>query len=170
MGVVQKIGNALIQICVGIAQGARPVIAYNYAAGDRKRTKSLAIGALSIMAVFTVTGVIIVELIPGVLVHLFLPSGKAVEVAQGYLRIWILCIIGIGMIEVFNSIFQALNLVNIAMANTLINKGLLLTPVLLILIRFIGINGVVISQPITENLTAIVLAIIYSVVVRKKVS
>ncbi len=54
------------------------------------------------------------------------------------------------------------------MANTIINKGFLLTPVMIILSNLFNISSIVISQPITENFTAAVLFIIYLIVIKKK--
>ncbi len=77
---------------------------------------------------------------------------------------------GIGFIELFNSVFQALGKWKISMANTIVNKGVLLTPVMLILLNIFGINGILISQPITESVTEIALAFIYIYVIKKELS
>ncbi len=169
-GVVQKIGNAFMQICVGIAQGVRSVLSYNYSAGYYKRTKSIISASMLVMAIYTVVCVVITQIVPDVLVSLFIPNGESAPVAAGYLRTWIFCMFGIGFIELFNSVFQALGKWKISMANTIINKGVLLTPVMLILTGVMGINGILISQPITESVTAIALAFIYIGVIKKELS
>ena len=166
-GVVQKIGNAFMQIGIGIAQGIRAVLAFNYSSGLYKRSKDIIKGAIVVMGAFIIVCISLVECFPSVLVHLFIPGGESAEVAAGYLQTWIFCLIGIGFIELFNSVFQAIGRWKISMANTIINKGLLLTPVMVLLVQYMKIPGIIISQPITENLTAIVLAVIYVAVMRK---
>lgn len=160
-GVVQKIGNAFMQICVGIAQELRPVVSYNYSWGLLKRVKSIINGGIVVMAAWVIVCQMLIAVIPTMIVNLLIPSGESVPVAVGYLRMWIFCIIGFGFIELFNAAFQSIGKWKISMANTIINKGLLLTPVMMLLANLFGINGIVISQPITENLTAIVLFFIY---------
>lgn len=167
-GVVQKIGNAFMQICVGIAQGIRPVVAYNYAYGLLKRVRSIIRGGIVIMAGWVLACQIVVALAPVFLVNLLIPSGESVPVAVSYLRVWILCIIGFGFVELFNAVFQSLGRWQISMANTIINKGFLLTPVMVLLANLKGIQGIIISQPITENLTAVVLFIIYLIVMKRE--
>ena len=54
------------------------------------------------------------------------------------------------------------------MANTIVNKGLLLTPIMILLANLFGIDGIVISQPITENFTAIVLFAIYLTLIKQE--
>lgn len=167
-GVVQKIGNAFMQICVGIAQGIRPVIAYNYAAGALKRVKSLINGGIVVMAAWVIACQILIAVAPENVVKLLIPTGEAVPVAVSYLRVWIFCIIGFGFIELFNAAFQSIGRWKISMANTLINKGFLLTPVMVLLAKIMGIQGIVISQPLTENATAVVLLIIYIIVMKRE--
>lgn len=167
-GVVQKIGTAFMQICVGIAQGIRPVVAYNYAAGLLKRVKSIINGGIVVVAVWVLACQILVAAEPEALVKLLIPAGESVPVAVSYLRVWIFCLIGFGFIELFNAVFQSMDKWQISMANTLINKGFLLTPVMVLLAKLMGIQGIIISQPITENLTAFALFIIYLVVIKKE--
>ena len=106
--------------------------------------------------------------VPTLIVNLLIPSGESVAVAVSYLRIWIFCIIGFGFIELFNAAFQSIGRWIISMANTIINKAFLLTPVMILLANMFKIDGIVISQPITENLTAVVLCIIYLLVMKKE--
>lgn len=167
-GVVQKIGNAFVQICVGIAQGIRPVIAYNYASGLLKRLKSIINGGMIVMGAWVAACLLLTVLVPEFLVSLLLPSGDSIPVAVSYLRVWIFCLIGFGFVELFNAVFQAIGKWQISMANTIINKGLLLTPVMVLLAKLNGISGIVISQPITENLTAAALFIVYLIVIKKE--
>lgn len=167
-GVVQKIGNAFMQICVGIAQGIRPVVAYNYAAGLLKRVKSIIGGGIIVMGAWVLVCQILVASMPQLLVNLLIPAGESVPVAVSYLKIWIFCIIGFGYIELFNAVFQSIGRWRISMANTIINKGFLLTPVMVLLARLMGIHGIIISQPVTENATALALLFIYIIIMKKE--
>lgn len=167
-GVVQKIGNAFMQICVGIAQGIRPVVAYHFSCGLLKRVKSIINGGIAVMAVWVLACQLLVALAPTFLVNLLIPSGESVPIAVSYLRTWIFCVIGFGFIELFNAVFQSIGRWRISMANTVINKGLLLTPVMVLLAQLHGIGGIILSQPITENATALVLFVIYLLAMKKE--
>lgn len=169
-GVVQKIGNAFMQICVGIAQGIRPVAAYHYAAGLVKRLGSILNGGIVVMTCWVTVCIGLVMARPTFFVSLLIPYGEAVEIAVSYLRVWIFCLIGFGFIELFNAVFQSIGRWEISMANTVINKGLLLTPVMVLLANVKGIDGIIISQALTENTTAVVLFVIYCCIMRKEKS
>lgn len=167
-GVVQKIGNAFMQICVGIAQGIRPVVAYNYSSGLLKRVKSMINGGIVVMGIWVIFCQILVASVPTLIVNLLIPAGESVPVAVSYLRVWIFCIVGFGFIELFNAAFQSIGRWKISMTNTIVNKAFLLTPVMILLANQFEIEGIVISQPITENLTAVVLFLVYLVVMKKE--
>lgn len=167
-GVVQKIGNAFMQICVGIAQGIRPVVAYNFSCGLLKRVKSIINGGIAVMAVWIAACQLLVAVVPTFLVNLLIPSGESVPIAVSYLRTWIFCVIGFGFIELFNAVFQSMGRWKISMVNTIVNKGFLLTPVMVLLANRHGIGGIILSQPVTENATAVVLLAIYVIVMKKE--
>lgn len=167
-GVVQKIGNAFMQICVGIAQGIRPVVSFNFAAGLLNRVKSIINGGILVMGAWVLLCVALVTVMPETIVKILIPAGESIPVAVSYLRVWIFCLIGFGFIELFNAVFQTIGKWHIAMADNIINKGLLLTPVMVVLAHLWGIRGIVFSQPITENVTALVLVFIYLYVIKKE--
>ena len=88
-GVVQKLGNAFLQIAIGIEQGVRPLISYNYNAALGKRTKSLINGSMIVMGIYTLACFCFVMLFPNAMVRLFLPIADVMPVAVGFLRIYI---------------------------------------------------------------------------------
>ena len=166
-GSVQKVIFALYTISMGIAQGARPIISYNYARKDLRRTRSLASGSMIVMAVYLAVGIVIVNLIPELIIKLFVTNEEAVEWAMYFLRISIYSIIGVAFIDLFNAVFQAIGEWKLSLANTILNKGCLLTPVLILLVSLYGIRVIPYSQDITEIVTAVVLFVVYLRITRK---
>lgn len=166
-GSVQKVIFALYTISMGIAQGARPVISYNYARGDLRRTRSLANGTMVIMALYLAAGIALINLIPELIIKLFVTNAESVEWAMYFLRISLYSIIGVAFIDLFNAVFQAVGRWKLSLANTILNKGCLLTPVLILLANLYGIRAIPYSQVITECATAVVLFFVYLYVTRK---
>lgn len=166
-GSVQKVIFALYTISMGIAQGARPVISYNYARGDLRRTRSLANWTMVIMAVYLAAGITLIDLIPELIIKLFVTNAESVEWAMYFLRIAIFSIIGVTFIDLFNAVFQAIGRWKLSLVNTILNKGLLLNGVLILLATLYGIRAIPYSQVITEIATAVVLFFVYLFVTRK---
>lgn len=118
-------------------------------------------GAVIVMLGYTAVALLLVHLFPKSVVRLFVMDDNAVEAAVFFLEVWTYATIGIGMLELYNAAFQAFGKWQISLANILINKGCLLTPVLILLVRLMGIQGIAYSQLITESLTAAALTVIY---------
>lgn len=166
-GVVQKLGNAFLQIAIGIEQGVRPLISYNYNAALGKRTKSLINGSMVIMGIYTLACFCFVMLFPNAMVRLFLPIANVMPVAAGFLRIYIFSIFGIGFLELFNAIFQAMGQWKTATAGIVIGKIVLMVPALLIFSKIWSVTGIIAAQPFAETLTVVILAIAYIRFIRK---
>ncbi len=160
-GAAQKISNALMMITIGIAQGSRPLLAYNYASGRYARTRALIRGSFIAMFGYIAVGLVLVQLYAGKIVTLFVTDPQAVEIASFFLSRWTFAILGIGSLELLNAVFQAFGQWKLSFSNIVINKGCLLTPVLILLVNLLGIQGIAYSQIITESLTAIVVGILY---------
>lgn len=163
---VQKSMYALSLIALGIAQGCRPVISYNYAREDLRRTRKLASGSLIAIVSYVVVVIALLNLFPETVVKLFVTDSRAVESGTYFLRIWSLSLFGMSVIEVINAIFQAMGRWKLSLANTIINKGLLMTPILILLANLFGLKAVPVSQIITDTTTAVILMIIFVMTTR----
>lgn len=117
-------------------------------------------GACLIMGVYTVFCIMLVNVIPEILISLFLPIEEVMPIAVSFLRKWTLCIVGVGYLELLNSIFQAMGRWKISMANVVAGKAALMAAMLL-LVRVLDIIGVIVAQPITDTMMAIVMFIVY---------
>lgn len=129
---------------------------------------NLASGSLITIVSYVVVVIALLNLFPEMVVKLFVTDARAVESGTYFLRVWSLSLIGMSVIEVINAIFQALGRWKLSLANTIINKGLLMTPLLILLANLYGLKAVPVSQIITDSVTAIVLVIIFLTTTRWK--
>ena len=104
--------------------------------------------------------------VPEILVKLFLPVEEAMSTAVSFLQIWMFGIIPLGVLELLNSIFQAMGIWQISMANIAINR-LCLMGLMFVMVRIFDASGVIASQPIIENIAAVIMAAFYVSMIRK---
>lgn len=168
-GVVQKLGNAFLQIALGIAQGVRPLISYNYTAGLGKRTKSLIAGSAIVMGCYTAFCFAFTMLIPHPLVKIFLPIPELMPTAVGFLRIYIFCIFAIGFVELFSAVFQSMGKWKTAIATIFTGKIIIMIPALFILSKLWSVNGIIAAQPVGDTLTVVIFLIAYVRFMRKNI-
>ncbi len=160
-GVVQKLGNACTIIAIGIAMGARPLIAYNHAAGLQNRTRAIIRGAALVMGVFTCLCFALITSVPQLFVRVFLPIPELEELAKSLLRIYAFCTFAIGFLELFNSIFQAMGRWKPALVSICIGKLAVMIPAMIFFARIWGVRGIIAGQPFGDTITVIIMLLIY---------
>ncbi|HJA65244.1 MAG TPA: MATE family efflux transporter [Candidatus Mediterraneibacter cottocaccae] len=87
LGVYYKLQTFLYLPANGIVQGMRPLIGYNYGAGEHRRVRSIYRTTLALAAVIMAAGTILCLVIPGPLMGLFTTNASTVAIGAQALRI-----------------------------------------------------------------------------------
>ena len=87
LGVYYKLQALLYQGASGVVQGMRPLIGYNYGAGEQERVKKIFRAALMIVGIIMIAGTLLGELMPNFLMGLFTQTASTVEIGRTALRI-----------------------------------------------------------------------------------
>lgn len=161
LGAYNKLQTFLYLSSNGIVQGIRPLIGYNYGAGERKRVKSIYNLSLSLIVGMMIAGTILCQLIPGLLIGLFSSSSETVQAGAAALRI-----ISIGFV------FSAVSVTSCGALEGL-GKGLpslmislsryvvIIIPAAFLLSRLLGVSGVWHAFWITELVSAVISFFVY---------
>lgn len=150
IGIAKKVDMAAFAIATGMSQGVLPLIAYNYSAKNYKRMMSavkttfiysLAIALLSMILLLTCAGPI---------VKAFIDDPMTVDYGGRFQRI--ICVtcpcVSVTMIVV--TLFQAVGKKVQPLVLSLLRKGGLDIPAMLLMNRWIGINGIAWTTPIAD--------------------
>jgi Na+-driven multidrug efflux pump len=135
---------------MGLAQGAQPILGFNFGARhmDRvKRTLRLAIVAATAVAL---AGFALAELFPGPLMSAFSTDPNLLEIGRRGMRISFLTFPLIGVGVIVGSFFQAIGRAKTALFLTLSRQVIILIPLLLILPRRWGLDGLWSAGPISD--------------------
>ena len=141
---------------IGIAQGFMPIAGYNFGAKKYERVSKVINTAL-------ISGLIIASFIGGLLIfgadlipHIFTKDQKLITFAPKAI-FWIFSSTPIIVFHLIPpSFYQAVGKAKPALFLTLIRQGVFLIPLVLILPRYFGIEGVWYSFPISDILSAII--------------
>ena len=90
LGVYYKLQTFLYLPANGIVQGMRPLISYNYGAGEHKRVRSIYRTTLALAAVIMLAGTVLCLAVPGPLMGLFTANASTAQ--TGALALRIICI------------------------------------------------------------------------------
>ena len=165
MGIAQKIlslGNYVYQ---GFAAGTQPVMGYNYGAKNyRRMIDVLKAGVLVCSSVELCIMAVYGAFAPW-LSGIFTDSPEVIATGSRVLRtiMWILPFVG--AVSMSRMSFQAMGKPQYAFGITLVRQLFLYVPLLLILNRAFGFEGMIWAQPVTEFIMMIVsLTLLYRVI------
>ncbi|MGM9713716.1 MAG: MATE family efflux transporter [Prevotella sp.] len=156
------IGNRLVFIFVminmGINQGMQPIVGYNYGARQYDRMMLAVRYAILAATVVTTVGWIVCEFFPDTCVRLFTTDVQLREIAVHGLRINAAVLPVIGYQMVIINFFQSIGKARVSIFLSLSRQLLFLVPALLVLPRFMGIDGVWLAMPVSDAVAALVAA------------
>lgn len=167
LGVYYKLQTFLYLTANGIVQGIRPLVGYNYGAGEEQRVRKIYRTALTLAAVIMAFGTVICVLFPNQLFGLFTENAATVQMGAEALRIISLGFLVSSVSIISGGVLEGLGLGVPSLIISLLRYLVLLVPAGFILSRFLGAAGVWHGFWLTEWVTAAAAFVIYKKTVRK---
>lgn len=167
-GIIAKINMLIMAFIIGSGQGSQPIIGFNYGAKNYDRvieTYKLTVGITTIVALISF---LIFQIFPRQVVSIFGDGSELYfQFAERYMRVYMALMIVNGIQPVsgtfFTSIGKAFKGAFIAMTRQL----LFLLPLIIILPRIFGIDGIMYAGPIADGIALIVTIIFVSLEIKK---
>ncbi len=150
MGIAKKIDMMAFAVAQGMTQGVLPLVAYNYASGNRKRmsatirvtlTITLSIAALTMLGLFFLAKPI---------VACFIEDAATVEHGQTFLRIICFICPSTAINYMIITIFQATKQKIQPLVLSVLRKGSLDVPLMLLLNYYVGVKGIAWATPLAD--------------------
>lgn len=152
---------------VGLTQGAQPIVSYNYGARKLDRVKKAFSLLVRTAMIYTTVVWALTMLFPRAFIALFSSDAALLEVAPGYLRIFMLGVFLLGIQYSCQQAFVALGQAKTSMILALLRKVFLLIPLALILPLVFGFNGILAAEPVADIIASVTTAIVFLLVTRK---
>ena len=150
IGIIMSLITFLVMPAMGISQGAQPIIGYNYGAKNYARVKdTLKLSILSATSIVFL-GFLISKVWPAQLIRLFNDDPEVIKLGVHSMGIFFkfLPLIGVQMIS--SSYFQAIGKPNQATLLGLSRQVLIFIPLLIVLPRYFGLEGIWWSGPLSD--------------------
>jgi putative MATE family efflux protein len=156
MGIVYSILSLISMPLQGLTQGSQPIIGYNYGAKLYSRVRKAYIWAIASGFVFTVIAFAFLQLFPHVLFGIFTKEkGELLDIGIRCLRISMLMLPIVGFQMISANYFQAIGKPLQSILMGLSRQVFGYIPLLLLLPRIWGLNGVFYAMPVSDFLSAI---------------
>ena len=162
-GIVMKFFQIIISIAVGLAAGCIPIVGYNIGAGRNDRAKRLFQLLLLSEAAVGAVALVIVECFPGQLIAVFGAANEsehytlfALRAFRIYLSTTILACVNKATFIYLQSLGKAL----VSTLLSMVREVLFGVGFALLLPVFFGLDGILLSMPVSDVLTFVISAVV----------
>lgn len=167
LGIYFKLQSFIYLPASGIVQGMRPVLSYNYGAGERRRMKKILTVCITMILIIMCAGMLLFLLLPFPVMKMFTQDGKTVEEGAKALRIISLGFVISGISVTASGALEALGEGMASFLISLLRYIIIILPAAWAGGRMLGIIGIWAAFPVAEFLTAAAAACIFAVCYRK---
>lgn len=161
IGIAKKIDMLTFAVSIGMSQGVISLIGYNYAAQNTSRMLAIIKTTFRYLIVISIATTLFLFFLAAPVSKLFINDGDTVEYGQYFLRV--LCLIcpmqAVSMMCI--AIMQAMGRKVQPLAVSFLRKGIVDTPIMLLLNIWVGVYGVAWATPIAELIAMIIGIIIF---------
>ena len=168
LGIYYKLQTFLYLPANGMIQGMRPVISYNYGAGEHKRVRSIYNITLTIIGMIMVFGTVICLIFPDKLIGMF--SDNQATITEGTTALRIICAgFIVSSVSVTSSgALEGLGKGTPSLMISLLRYVVVIIPAAFVLSRIFGVVGVWNAFWVAELITAVAALFIYRQAVKRK--
>ena len=168
MGIVLKVSMIIISVCIGIGIGSQPILGFNKGANRPDRVHRTYLLAAGTGLLVTILGWVLCQTIPHIILRLFEKGNQTfMDFAVRCMRIYMGGVFVAGLQIVTTNYFQATGQPLKANIMSLLRQIIFLIPLLLILPKFFGLDGVLYSGMVADIAAGIVVSVFAVIEVKK---
>jgi putative MATE family efflux protein len=156
MGIVLKIVNIALLVIVGLSFGGQPLIGYNYGAGMKERLKKIIGFGMMVTGGTGVTFLILLSIFANLLISRFLSAPELIEMGSKMLRWQLIGMPFMGICLIVIVTFQSTGKAVGAFILSACRQGIVFLPMIIILSKSFGLDGVIAAQFASDIFTTIV--------------
>lgn len=161
LGVYYKLQTFIYLTANGIIQGIRPLMGYNYGAGEKERVRKIFGATLTLTMCVMCVGTILSWLIPAELIGLFTSNAETIRIGVDALHIISLGFIVSAVSVTCSGALEGLGKGTPSLYISLLRYAALIIPAAYVLSRFLGADGVWYAFCLTEFVSAGLSYLIY---------
>lgn len=162
VGVISKVNQVFMAICIGISQGCQPIWGFNYGAKKYDRVRlAYHYSMIACTAIATVF-FLCFQLFPHQIVSIFgTGSDLYFQFAERYLKIFMFMTFANGIQPMSSGFFTSIGKAKLGIVMSLTRQVLFLLPLIVVFSLIMGIDGVMYAGPIADA-AALSLAILFA--------
>ena len=162
VGVISKVNQVFMAICIGISQGCQPIWGFNYGAKKYDRVRLAYRYSVTACTAIATVFFLCFQLFPHQIVSIFgTGSDLYFQFAERYLKIFMFMTFANGIQPMSSGFFTSIGKAKLGIVMSLTRQVLFLLPLIIVFSLIMGIDGVMYAGPIADA-AAFVLAILFA--------
>lgn len=156
MGIVLRIVTLGTNVVFGYMKGLQPLAGFNYGAKNYGRVKEAIRASVKWTNIFCVAWTLIVYIFAPSILSIFGTDHSVIDIAVPALRVGVIMFITFGFQFTYSTLYLS---VGKALGGVFLNslrQGIVFIPIILILPKFIGLNGVIYAQSISDIIATLI--------------
>lgn len=166
-GISNRIAFVFVMVTMGVCQGMQPIAGYNYGAENYHRMlevlKLASIAGTSVCAV----GFLIAIFLPSQCARMFTSDPTLIAHSVVAMRYIMALFIIIGAQMVITNFFQSIGKTKVSIFLSMSRQLIFLVPLIAILPRFMGLEGVWLAMPLSDGIAAIMAYVMIYMYIKK---
>ena len=150
MGIAKKIDMIAFSVAQGMTQGVLPLVAYTYASGDRKRMSRSIRVTLAYTLALACAATLTLFFFAGPITRCFIDNDATVAYGRDFLKVICFTCPSTGVNFMIITVFQATKQKVQPLVLSLLRKGGLDIPLMLLLNAWVGIKGIAWAAPAAD--------------------
>lgn len=153
MTIVGKVFMMIFSSCLGFGQGYQPVVGYNYGAKRHDRVRRAFFFALKVGTVILTCFAVAMFIFAEEVVSAFIKDGEVIGIGIRALRAQCLSMPVLTLGVICNMTFQTIGKSWTATFLSSARQGIFFLPAIVVLPMILGLDGVIITQPVADIMT-----------------
>lgn len=165
--IISSVSIFITMIIYGISQGAQPLIGYNFGANKYHRIVETVKLSSGVIVAISSLFLIFIEFYPKLFVYPYTSDTRLLDITGHNIRIYLLGITFVGIHSIATTYFQSIRRPKISSLLYILRYGGILIPLLYIVPKIMGINGVYLSNALSDTISGVVALIFLYIDIRR---
>ena len=167
MGIVLRIVTLGTNVVFGYMKGLQPLAGFNYGAKNYERVREAIKASIKWTNVFCVLWTVIVYIFAPSILSIFGTDENVLNIAMPALRAALIMFITFGFQFTYSTMYLSTGKALGGVFLNSLRQGIVFIPIILLLPKFMGLNGVIYAQTISDLITTII-TIPFAISIHKK--
>lgn len=156
MGIVLRIVTLGTNVVFGYMKGLQPLAGFNYGAKNHERIREAIKASIKWTSVFCIVWTLIIYVFAPSILSIFGTDENVLNIAVPALRTGVIMFITFGFQFTYSTLYLSMGKALGGVFLNSLRQGIIFIPIILLLPKFMGLNGVIYAQTVSDLITTII--------------